>query len=352
MSSGGIGAGDDRVGERRGALADRLLVGLIEGATRLCERVAIDRVLAIAAAVGRLWVALRGPRTRRVREALARALPERSPSDRARIEREVFVSLARGIAELLLLRGGQREALLARVELVGLDRLEAARAASGGGVLIVSAHLGNWELACAKAAAQGIPLSIVYRRQRRTTLDRLLAALRAQAGCEPGGVPVELIPRGRAVLASMRALRRGRVLLVLLDQDADREEGDFVTFFGEPASTRWGPIVLAAHQGVPVVPAFSYREPGGRRHRVEIGAPLALEPGAAEDAAIRRRNLQRASDAIEAAVRRAPGQWIWTHRRWRTRPRAGDPVEGRIPPAESGGAIGSGGAFAGPHARV
>lgn len=307
---------------------DRLLVGLIEGLTRICERVPIDRVLAVAAGVGRLWVVLRGPRTRRVREALARALPELEASVRSRIEREVFVNLAQGLAELLLLRGGQRAALLARVEVVGLERLLAERAASGGGVLIVSAHLGNWELACAKVAALGIPLSIVYRTQRRATLDRLLGELRAQAGREPGGAPVELITRGRAGIAAVRALRRGRVVLVLLDQDAGRDGGDFVTFFGQPAATRSGPIALAALRGVPVVPAFSGREPGGRRHRIEIQTALPLEPGADVDPAIRRRNLQRASDAIEAAIRRDPGQWIWTHRRWRTRPRPGDPIEG------------------------
>ncbi|MEZ4332321.1 MAG: lysophospholipid acyltransferase family protein [Myxococcota bacterium] len=313
------------LGSRPPTGADRLLVGAIAGLTRLCEHVPIDRALAVAAGIGRLWVGLRGPRTRRVRAALSRALPERTDAERARIERAVFVQLAQGLAELLLLRGRQREALLARVEVVGLERLEAVRAGSGGGVLIVSAHLGNWELACARAAALGIPLSIVYRPQRSAAIDRLLAELRLRSGREPGGVPVELIPRGRAGLAAVRALRRGRAVLVLLDQDARREEGEFVTFFGRPACTRSAPIALAALRGVPVVTAFSRRLPDGRCHRLELGGALPLEPGAEEDPEILRRNVQRATDAIEAAIRVDPGQWIWTHRRWRTQPRVDGP---------------------------
>jgi KDO2-lipid IV(A) lauroyltransferase len=322
------------LGSRPPTVADHLLAGAIAGLTWLCEHASIDRVLALAAGIGRLWVGLRGPRTRRVRAALARALPERSAVERARIERAVFAGLAQGLAELLLLRGRQREALLARVEVVGRERLEAVRRVSGGGVLIVSAHLGNWELACARAAALGIPLSIVYRPQRSAVLDRLLAELRLRSGREPGGVPVELIPRGRAGLAVVRALGRGRAVLVLLDQDAPRAQGEFVTFFGQPACTRSAPIALAALRSVPVVTAFSRRLPDGRGHRLELGGALPLEPGAAEDQAILRRNLQRATDAIEAAIRVDPGQWIWTHRRWRTRPLGGDPIErpGPSPP--------------------
>lgn len=316
-----------------------LFTGLLAGLTWLCERVSIDRSLAFAAAFGRLWVFVGGPRTRRVRAALAVALPERTPRERAQLACEVFVHFAQGLVELLLLRGRQRDALLERVEVSGLEHLAAAsRATASGGVLVVMAHLGNWELACAKAAALGIPMSAVHHGPRGawpSVLGEALHALRGRAGSEPGGSPVEQIQMGRAGLPFVRALEAGRKLVVLLDQNADREEGVFVDFFGRPACTRSGPIALAALRGVPVVPAFIRREHGGRSHRLEIQPPFALEAGAASDDEALRRCVQRVTQAIEEAIRREPGQWIWTHRRWRTRPgRAADP------------------GFAGPQARV
>ena len=298
----------------------------LAGLTWLAERMSIGTALALATGIGRLWVFVGGPRTRRVREALAAALPSLPPREREQLVRQVFVHLARGLVELLLLRGRQRETLLARVEVTGLDHLAAAsRASASGGVLVVSAHLGNWELGCAKLAALGIPISVVHhgsRGPRPSALDQALHELRGRAGGETGGVPVEQIPMGRAGLSGVRALRAGRRLLVLLDQNAGREEGVFVDFFGRPACTRSGLIALAALRGVPVVPAFIRREPGGHRHCLEIQPALDLEAAAASDAEALRRSVQRVTQAIEEAVRREPGQWIWTHRRWRTRPGA------------------------------
>lgn len=300
-----------------------LLDGLLDALTGLCERLSIERSLAVAAAFGGLWVRLGAPRTRRVAEALARALPELAAAERARLAREVFVQLAQSLVELLLLRGGRRAEILARVEISGLEHIAAAsRATSSGGVLVVTAHLGNWELACAKVASLGFPVSVVYRELRHPVLDAALFALRAQAGREPWGSPVEQIKLGRAGLPVVRALAAGRNVLVLLDQNAGREEGVFVSFFGQPASTRSGPIALAALRNHPVVPAFIHREAGGRSHRIEILPALTLEPGAAEDEEVLRRNLQRVTGTIEAAIRAWPGQWTWTHRRWRTRPRS------------------------------
>ncbi|MFO0691100.1 MAG: lysophospholipid acyltransferase family protein [Myxococcota bacterium] len=302
---------------------------MLAGLTRVVGRLPLDRSLALAAAFGRSWVRFGGPRTGRVREALARALPERSASEHAHLTREVFVNLAQGFVELLALRGPQRAALLERVEVVGLEHVHAAeRATPAGGFLVVTAHLGNWELACAKIAALGFPISVVYRGLRSPALDRALFELRGRAGTEPGGVPVEQIKMGQAGLPVLRALAAGRKLIVLLDQNADRKEGVFVPFFGEPACTRSGPIVLAALRGVPIVPAFIRREAGGRRHRLEILPAVELEPGAADDPAVVRRNVARVTAVIEQAIRRDPAQWIWLHRRWRTRPRPGDPVDG------------------------
>jgi len=236
---------------------------------------------------------------------------------------EVFIHLGRGLAELIVLRGKRRAELLGRVEVEGLEHLATAEEKSStGGLLIVMAHYGNWELACAKVVELGIPTSIVYRESENPLLDRMSVGVRLPG---PGFVSensdLEQIPMGRAGIRFVRALKAGRKVVVLLDQDADREEGVFVTFFGRPASTRSGPLALALRLGIPVLPTFIRRSPDGRSHRLEIQPALQLEPGASGDQEVLRRNTQRVTAVIEKEIRRSPGQWIWTHRRWRTQPR-------------------------------
>ena len=301
---------------------DRLVRGLLSTLTFVFERVSIDRAVALGARLGWTWYWLGGARTRRVRDQLNAAFPEQNVARREDWTREVFVHLGRGLAELVLLRGRQRAALLDRIQVEGLEHLEAAaRQTPSGGVLIVSAHCGNWELASAKAAAIGLPISVVYRRLRQPVLDRAILGLRDAGRDLPGeaGVP-DLIPMRRAGIRIVRALEAGRKVVVLLDQDARHEEGVFVSFFGRPASTRYAPIALAMQRGVPIVAAFARRDPDGRTHRLRIQPALQLETGASDDGDVLRRNVQRVTAVIEKEIRDCPGQWIWTHRRWRTRP--------------------------------
>jgi len=303
-------------------LRDRVVWGLLSALTFAFERVSIDCAVALGERLGRVWVRLGGPRTRRVREQLEAALPEQNVARRAVWKREVFIHLGRGLAELVLLRGRHRAALLDRVQVEGLEHLEAAeRQTPSGGALIVTAHLGNWELASAKVAAIGVPISVVYRGLRQPALDRAMLGLR-DAGPEPpgGAAAPELIPMGRAGIRLVRALEAGRKVVVALDQDARREEGVFVSFFGRSASTRYGPIALATQRGFPILPAFMCRAPDGRTHRLQIQPALQLEPGTSDDEEVLRRNVQRVTAVIEKEIRACPGQWIWTHRRWRTRP--------------------------------
>jgi KDO2-lipid IV(A) lauroyltransferase len=309
----------------------RILQAVLDGSTWLFDRLPLERAGALARGFGRVWVALKGPRTRRVRSQLARAFPDASAADLAVWTRQVFEHLAQGLAELLVLRGQRGDRLLDRVEVEGLEHLRAAESmTTRGGVLVVTAHLGNWELACAKMASMGLAISAVYRGLREPVLDRALLELRGRArGAKGVGSEVQQIRMGHAGLPVVRALEAGRKVVVVLDQDADREEGVFVSFFGRPASTRSGAIELAMMRGIPVVPVFIVRSESGRTHHIEIGPAMALEAGAHDDAERVIRNVQRVTDAIERAIRRAPGQWVWTHRRWRTQPRVTSPSEVR-----------------------
>jgi KDO2-lipid IV(A) lauroyltransferase len=301
---------------------DRILLGVLWTLTFVFERISIDHAVALGTKLGQSWFGLGGPRTRRVRDQLELAFPNQDISDRENWAREVFIHLGRGLAELVLLRGRHRAALLDRDQVEGVEHIEAAtRQTPSGGVLIVTAHFGNWELACAKAASIGIPISVVYRQLRQPLLDRAMLGLRAASSDLPSGAAtVEQIPMGRAGIRLVRALERGRKVVVLLDQDARPREGVFVSFFGRQASTRYGPISLAAKRGVPILLVFARRDPDGRAHKLRIQPPLQLEPGSSDDEEVLRRNVQRITAAIEEEIRACPGQWIWTHRRWRTRP--------------------------------
>ena len=129
---------------------------------------------------------------------------------------------------------------------------------------------------------------------------------------------MQLIPMGgRAGVQFVRALEAGRHALAMLDQRARRDEGLEVAFFGHPARTRFGPLKLAERAGAPVLIALPRRHPDGRGHTLTIHPPLRLETGSTGDEEVLRRNLQRVTTEIEKGIREAPGQWVWTHRRWR-----------------------------------
>jgi KDO2-lipid IV(A) lauroyltransferase len=312
---------------------DRLLELGLRSVIRLADWIGVEATLAVGAAVGRAWFALRLPRVGRVLEQLALAFPERGASERRAWAREVFEHLGRGLAELVLLSGRHRAVLLDRMRIEGLEHLERAQNEAGGrGAILIGPHLGNWELGAARLAEQGIRVSAVYRGLGQPALDRAIRRVRAGAEASGGseasspgvGAPIEQIPMGRrAGVRFVRALADGRHVLALLDQRARGEEGMEIRFFGRPAATRFGPLKLAERTGAPVLLAFARREPDGRGHRLTIHPPLQLEPGSSDDPEVLRRNLQRITAAFEQEIRATPGQWIWTHRRWRGRSRSG-----------------------------
>jgi KDO2-lipid IV(A) lauroyltransferase len=211
------------------------------------------------------------------------------------------------VAEVCVLLFRPRAAMLARMELVGHDHLEQA-AARGKGILLLSAHLGNWELLAPSHALTAFPLSIVVRPLDEPLLQRLAERFRRRSG-------VELIGKRRALHEVAEALRRGRMVGVLLDQNSSRSEGVFVPFFRVAASTSKGLALLSLRTGAPVVPVF-IRRVGAGRHRVEVDAPLPVP--ADRDVLAYTAAFTR---VIEGAIRRTPEQWFWMHERWRTRPR-------------------------------
>lgn len=214
------------------------------------------------------------------------------------------------LVELGLLLVAAPARLLSRVEVEGREHLAAA-AGERGGVLLLTAHFGNWELLGLAHSLVGWPLSIVVRPLDFAPLDRLARRLRARTGAE-------LIGKQRALRPVLEALRSGRMVGVLLDQNASRDEGVFVPFFGQPASTSRSLALLSLRTRRPIVPVFIHREPDGR-HRVVIEPALPAPAANGGPAAVVELTAECAR-RIEGTIRRWPEQWFWLHRRWRTRP--------------------------------
>jgi KDO2-lipid IV(A) lauroyltransferase len=197
----------------------------------------------------------------------------------------------------------------AQIEIEGTQHLRAVIEGHGR-ALVLTAHLGNWELLTLAPVLTGYPISVVARALDSSALDAWADRLRRTAG-------VEVIDKRDALRPVLAALRRGRLVGVLLDQNTSRREGVFVPFFGRLASTSKAMAVLALRTQTPVIPAFTRRLAPGR-HRITIHPALPL-PLAGNEEAVRMLTA-RCTEAVEAAVRATPEQWLWAHDRWRTRP--------------------------------
>jgi Kdo2-lipid IVA lauroyltransferase/acyltransferase len=259
---------------------------------------------------GDLAFAVLGRRRRMALANLRTAFPELSAADRHRLCRRSYQHLGVMAVELMWMLAAPADALVARITIEGRAHLEAAMR-SAGRALLLTAHLGNWELLPFAHRLTGYPLTVVARPLDSALINRLTARLRAKSGAE-------LIDKRDAARPVLAALRRGRLVGILLDQNASRREGLFVPFFGRLASTSRSVALLAVRTATPVLPVFIYRQSDGR-HCVRIEPPLVTAAGLGAEEAILDLTA-RCNQAIEAGIRSAPEQWLWVHDRWRTRP--------------------------------
>jgi Kdo2-lipid IVA lauroyltransferase/acyltransferase len=289
-------------------LAHRVQHALFSGALRVTHGLGDETAARVGAAIGRL-----GYRPFRIRAAIVdaqirAAFPDRDEAWVRRVARASFEHLGRETIALLRMSRLSREEILERTEVVGLERAdEAVRA--GVGVIVVAGHLGNWEIGAAMVACRGYPVDAVAQRQRNPLFDAWLVGARERLG-------VTVIERSQAPQRALRALRAGHVVAFVADQNAGRA-GIFVPFFGRLASTHRGPALMAVRTGAPVFLALPLRA-GQSRYRMTL-EEIAVDRSGELDADVHR--LTAAFTArLEAAVRASPEQYLWQHRRWKTRP--------------------------------
>jgi len=246
------------------------------------------------------------------------AFPEKSDAERRRILCASYINLGRTGAEYVRLGGFFYRRLRRRVTYNRLDIWNNLTPKyPGKGALILTAHFGGFELLPAGHALHGFQISLVHHTQRFLAGDALVTFIRERAG-------VQIIRKHTAAREMLRSLKRGDIIGIPLDQNAKRSEAIWVPFFGELAATPSGFDRLAKMAGAPVMPVFIVRQPDGRSHVIEMYEEIPQQRTGDRDADALV-NTARYQKAIEEMVRKYPEQWLWTHRRYRTRPVRGTP---------------------------
>ena len=234
---------------------------------------------------------------------------EKSPGEIYRMAKEVFRNLGRNMADAFRLPCYNADNIDNIVKSHGLENLHRALQ-KGKGVLALTGHIGNWELMGSYLARKGFTVNVVGAPIYDARLDELVVNNRIQGG-------LKYIARGSATREIIRALRRNEIVGLLIDQDTRHVDGVFVDFFGKKAYTPVGPVVLALKTGAAVVPMAVHIKKDNT-HFVEVKPELELTITENQDYN-RIHNTQILSNAIEKFIRHYPTQWVWMHRRWRTR---------------------------------
>jgi KDO2-lipid IV(A) lauroyltransferase len=274
---------------------------------------ALARLLASLIAIAVYWAL---GRLRRVGvRNLKLALPELSTAERNRILRGVYVHLAWQLVEFCRMTRYTPQNTSAWLRTEGLDRYLAAQA-RGKGVLVVTGHLGAWELSSFYHSLMGHPMGMVIRRLDNRRLDDFVNGIR----CLHGNKVIHKDDFGRGLLLAMRS---GQTVGILMDTNMTPPQGSFVKFFGLEACTATGLAHVARKTGAAVLPGFMLWEPSERRYVLHFGPEIQI-PHTANPAEDILAATQLCTQAIESWIRRYPDQWLWIHRRWKTRP-AGEP---------------------------
>jgi KDO2-lipid IV(A) lauroyltransferase len=284
--------------------------GLFRALTGVLRVLPEGVALGLGALLGRFAGSVLRIRRADVDHHLAMAFPDRDAAWRAGVARASYAHLGREAVSTFRLADLDAEAVRVRTTVDGLEELESALA-EGKGAVIVTGHLGNWEVAGACLSARGIPLDVVAKGMANRRFGEDLAATRARLGMRV----VDMAVAPREVLRSLRA---GRAVALVADQNA-RDQAVFVPFFGVPAATFRGPALFALRAGAPIFVGTCVRVAGRKPAYRGWAKRIDFTPSGDLEADMLRLTEAHTA-ALEEAVRQAPEQYFWQHKRWKTRP--------------------------------
>ena len=248
---------------------------------------------------------------------LQMAFPQLSERQKRRIVHGVFTTLGRQLADFCQFPSYTRKNISSLAIYEGYEAYDAANA-RGKGVLFLTAHLGGWEIGSFAHSLFGSPLNVVVRALDNPYLDEMVDRYRTLHGNRT----FEKQDFARGLLAAMK---NGETVGLLMDQNMTPPQGVFVNFFGIPACTASGLARVALHTDAAVIPAFTIWDSVLRRYRVRFDPALTLiRTGDGERDVIE--NTALFTKVIEDYVRQYPDQWLWVHKRWKTRPEGQPPL--------------------------
>jgi Kdo2-lipid IVA lauroyltransferase/acyltransferase len=239
------------------------------------------------------------------------AFPELPPSERQLLLRGCFENLGRLLGVFSQFATADSQDLQRVVECEGIEHLEAARR-SGRSIILFTGHVGAWELSSFALSLFGYPLSFLVRRIDNLKIEALVDRARTRLGNRT-------IDKRSAAREMLKILQGAGTLGILVDLNTMDHEGIFVDFFGVQASTTFMLAKLALRTEASVIPVFVPWDRQRQRFLLKIDEPLCFERSGDDDQDVRR-ITQLFTNVVEKYVRRYPDQWLWIHRRWKTRP--------------------------------
>jgi KDO2-lipid IV(A) lauroyltransferase len=248
---------------------------------------------------------------------LAMAFPEKSKEERARILRGEFASLGRQLAEVCHFPKYTLENVDEVVVFDGFENYERAHA-RGKGVLLFAGHFGGWELSSFVLSMHGHWMYVIMRGMDNVYLGELILRYRTMHGNKA-------VDKDDFVRGLLSAMKAGEVVGMLMDTNMTPPQGIFVDFFGIPACTAAGPARIALRTDAAVVPTFTIWDAALGKYRLRFDPAVELVRTGDLEADIKA-NTQKLTSIIEEYVRKYPEQWLWVHRRWKTRPPGDAPL--------------------------
>ncbi len=245
------------------------------------------------------------------------AFPQMPDAEKRKIIRQLVRSIGWMAGEFAQFPKYDAKNIERVVVLEGFENFDAARN-RGKGVLFLTGHMGAWELAPFAQALYGNPLHFLVRPVDNERVDRLVNTYRCLSGNSP-------IDKNQSARAMLRILSQGGTIGLLIDHNAQAEEGVFVEFFGKPACTTSGLARIALRTGAAVVPGFLHWDENMRKYRLVFHPAVELPQTGDEERDIQEATL-RFNKVLEDFIRKYPGQWLWVHKRWKTRPPGEPPV--------------------------
>ena len=273
----------------------------------------LPRSIAYRAAAALSWLGFHvaGRQRRAGLQNLRMALPELSEAEHQNILRGCFQNLGRLLVEFTHFPDLSKSNISEFVVHDGLENyLEGM--SRGRGLIFMTAHFGAWELSSFAHALYGYPLKFIVRPIDNPRVENLISSYRTQSG----NVPIQSRSAGRDIL---KALRQNEAVGILFDQNTTRSEGVFAKFFGVPAATTPAIALFALRTGAAVVPGFLIWDAGLQKHRLRLDPPVDLINTGDLDRDVLE-NTKHFNEILEGYVRKYPDQWLWIHRRWKTRP--------------------------------